>query len=138
MPLRIVGGASVVIGICIVALGLNQLGVSKEIASSLTSDGHAWRLPVSQDVFLARSQIWSGVVVFVGFLTAVGGLGMILRRSWGFCFATTAALVMLLFPPASRIFLAKSYAFENLSVVDFGVAAVVGLSASLAWMFRSK
>lgn len=45
---------------------------------------------------------------------------------------------MLLFPTMSRIFLPKEYAFADLSLVDFGVVAVAGLSASLAWMFRAK
>jgi len=138
MPLRIVGAASIILGICIVALGLNQMSVSKAIAVSLTSGGQAWSLPVSREVFLTRSKIWSSVVVAVGALTAFGGVGMALRRRRGFHFAVTAALVMLLFPLMSRLFLAKAYAFEDLSLVDFGIAAVAGLSASLAWMFRPR
>jgi hypothetical protein len=138
MPLRFVGAASIVLGVCIVALGLNQWGVSKAIVAAVTSEGHAWSLPVSREVFLTRAKIWSGTVISVGALTVVGGLGMAFRRRWGFHVAVVAALVMLLFPSMSRHFLAKAYAFEDLSLVDFGVAAVVGLSASLAWMFRPK
>jgi hypothetical protein len=138
MPLRIIGWASVVLGIGIVVLGLNQMSVSKDIAATITSDGHAWSLPMSKEVFLGRSKIWGGVVTAVGALTMVGGLGMVLRRRWGFHVAVAAAVVMLLFPSMSRVFLAKAYAFGDLSLVDFGVVAVVGLSASLAWMFRLK
>lgn len=138
MPLRIVGWVSIILGVCIVALGLNLWGVSKAIASAVTSDGHAWSLPVSRDVFLTRSKIWSGVVISVGVLTVAGGLGMAFRKRWGFHVAVVAALVMLLFPSMSRLFPEKAYAFEDLSLVDFGVVAVVGLSASLAWMFRPK
>ena len=138
MPLRFVGAASIILGVCIVALGLNQMGVSKAIAAAVTSEGHAWSLPVSREVFLARAKIWSGVVILVGVLTVFGGLGMAFRKRWGFHVTVVAALVMLLFPTVSRLFLAKAYAFEDLSLVDFGVVAVVGLSASLAWMFRPK
>jgi hypothetical protein len=138
MPLRFVGAASIVLGVCIVALGLNQWGVSKAIVAAVTSEGHAWSLPVSREVFLTRAKIWSGTVISVGALTVVGGLGMAFRRRWGFHVTVVAALVMLLFPTVSRLFLAKAYAFEDLSLVDFGVVAVVGLSASLAWMFRPK
>jgi hypothetical protein len=137
MSLRIVGWASVILGICIVMLGLNQMSVSKDIAAALRSDGHAWSLPVSQEVFLARSKLWGDVVIFVGALTSVGGLGMAFRRHWGLDVAVAAALVMLLFPLASRIFLAKAYAFE-LSLGELAIVAVIGLSASLAWMFRPK
>jgi hypothetical protein len=66
------------------------------------------------------------------------GLGMAFRKRRGFYIAAVAALVMLLFPSMSRLFPAKAYAFEDLSLVDFGVVAVVGLSASLAWMFWPK
>jgi hypothetical protein len=138
LSLRIVGGASIVLGVCIVALGFSQVGISKDIAASLTSGGHAWSLPTSREVFLTRVKIWSGVVVFVGALTVVSGVGMALRRRWGFHLTVIAAVVMLLFPLMSRIFLAKEYAFEELSLVDFGIVAAVGLSASLAWMFRPK
>ena len=138
MPLRIVGWASIILGVCILALGLNQMGVSKDIAASLAGDGHTWSLPVSREVFLTRSKIWSGVVISVGALTAFGGLAMAFRKRWGFHIAVVAALVMLLFPLMSRLFLAKAYEFKDLSLVDFGVVAVVGLSASLAWMFRPK
>jgi hypothetical protein len=138
LPLRFVGAASIVFGVCIVALGLNPMGVSKEIAASLTGGGHAWSLPVSREVFLTRSKIWTGIVISVGVLTVVGGLGMAFRKRRGFYIAAVAALVMLLFPSMSRLFPAKAYAFEDLSLVDFGVVAVVGLSASLAWMFWPK
>jgi hypothetical protein len=138
MPLRIVGAASIILGLCIIALGLSQLTLSKEIVASLASDGHAWSLPVSRDVFLARAKIWSGVVLLVGAVTASGGLGMALRKRWGFHVAVGAALTMLVFPLMSRVFLAKEYAFEDLSLIDFGIVAVLGLSASLAWMFRPK
>lgn len=138
MPLRFVGAASIILGVCIVALGLNQWGVSKAIAAAVTSGGHAWNLPVSREVFLGRAKIWSETVISVGALTVIGGLGMAFRRRWGFHVAVVAALVMLLFPTMSRIFLPKEYAFADLSLVDFGVVAVAGLSASLAWMFRAK
>jgi hypothetical protein len=137
MPLRIVGAASIILGICIVALGFNQMGIAKELAGALMSDGHAWNLPVSQEVFLARSKLWGDVVIIAGALTAVGGLGMAFRRRWGLYVAVAAAVVMLLFPMASRIFVAKAYAFE-LSLVELAIAAVIGSSASLAWMFRPK
>ena len=138
MPLRVVGAASIVLGICIVALGINQMAVSKEIAAAMMSDGHAWNLPVSREAFLGRSRLWGDVVITVGALAAVGGLGMAFRRRWGFGVAVAAALVMLVFPLMSRIFLSKDYEFRDLSLVDFGIVAVVGLSASLAWMFRPK
>lgn len=138
LPLRIVGVASIILGICIVALGLNQMGVSKDIAAAVTSDGHAWNLPVSREVFLTRAKMWSDVVTFVGALTAIAGVGMVLRNRWGFRVAVVAAVVMLVFPLMSRIFLAKAYGFADLSLVDFGVVAAVGLVASLAWMFRLK
>jgi hypothetical protein len=138
MPLGFVAAASIILGICIVALGLNQWGVSKAIASAAASDGHAWSLPVSREVLLMRAKIWSLTVISVGVLTVVGGFGMAFRRRWGFHIAVVAALVMLLFPTMSRIFLPKEYAFADLSLVDFGVVAVAGLSASLAWMFRPK
>lgn len=53
----VVGVASVVAGICIVALALNQSSLSKAIATSLSGGGHAWGLPVSREVFLLRSKI---------------------------------------------------------------------------------
>jgi hypothetical protein len=138
MPLRIVGAVSIILGICIVALGLNQMGSSKELAAAMMSDGHVWNLPVSQEVFLARSKLWSDVVIVAGALTGVGGLGMAFRRDWGMLVAVAAALVVLLFPLMSRIFLAKTYVFEGLSLVELAIAAVIGLSASLAWMFGPK
>lgn len=138
LPLRIVGVTSIILGICIVALGLNQMGVSKDIAAAVTSDGHAWNLPVSREVFLTRAKIWSDVVTFVGALTAIAGVGMVLKARWGFRVAVVAAVAMLVFPLMSRIFLAKAYGFADLSLVDFGVVAAVGLVASLAWMFRLK
>jgi hypothetical protein len=138
MSMRIVGWASVILGICFVVLGLTQMSVSKDIAAALTTDGRAWSMPVSKEVFFARSKIWGGVVISVGALTALGGVGMALRRRWGFHAAATAAVVMLVFPRMTQILLAKEYAFDSLSLVDFSVAALAGLSASLAWMFRPK
>ena len=41
MPLRFVGAASIILGVCIVALSLNQWGISKAIAAAVTSGGHA-------------------------------------------------------------------------------------------------
>lgn len=125
------------LGFCLVGLGLNQMGVSKELAAAITSDAHVWSLLVSRKVFLARSKIWGDVVIFVGALTAVGGLGMALRKHWGLYVTVTAALVMLVFPLMSRIFLPNAYAF-GLSLVDLAIVAVIGLSTSLAWMFRLK
>lgn len=138
LPLRIVGAASIILGICIVALGLSQMAFSKAIAAAVTSDGHAWSLPVSREVFLIRAKIWSGTVISVGVLTVVGGFGTAFRRRWGFHIAVVASAEMLLFPLMSRILLPKEYAFRDLSLVDFGIVAIAGLSASLAWMFRSK
>jgi hypothetical protein len=137
MPLRIVGAASIILGICIVALGSNQIGSGKELAAAMMSDRHVWNLPVSQEVFLARSKLWGAVVIIAGALTAVGGLGMVLRRRWGLYVTIAAALVMLVFPLVSGIFFGKAYAFD-LSLVELAIAAVIGLSASLAWMFRPR
>ena len=72
LALRIVGGASIILGICIVGLGLNQMGVSKDVAAAV-----------------AR---------------------------WGFRVAVVAAVVMLVFPLMSRIFLAKAYAFAEVDI----------------------
>jgi hypothetical protein len=103
----------------------------------MMSDGRAWNLPVTQEVLLARSKSWGDDVIISGGLTAVGGLGMTFRKHWGLYVTAAAALVMLLFPLMSRILLPKAYAFE-LSLVDLAIAAVIGLSGSLAWMFRPK
>jgi hypothetical protein len=137
MPLRIVGAASIILGIGIVLLGMNQMGMAKEIAAALTSDGRAWNLPVSQEVFFARSSLWGDAVIFAGVLTVTGAVGMVFRSRWGLYVAAAAALVMLVFPLMSQLVLAKSYAFDW-SLVDLGIAAVIGLSASLAWMFRPR
>jgi len=91
MPLRIVGAASIILSICIVALDFNQMAMAKELAGAMISDGHAWNLPVSQEVFLARSRLWGDVVIVAGALTAFGGLGMAFRRHWGMFVAAAAA-----------------------------------------------
>jgi hypothetical protein len=114
------------------------MGFSNELAAVMMSDGRAWNLPINQEVFFARSQLWGAVVIIAGALTAVGGLGMAFSRYWGWYVAVAAALLMLIFPLMSRILLPKAYAFESLSLVELAVAAVSGLCASLAWMFRSK
>jgi hypothetical protein len=137
MPLRIVGAASIILGVCIVALGFSQMAIAKELAAEMMSDGPVWNLPVTQEVFLARSEIWRDVVIIAGALTAAGGLGMALRKHWGLYATVAAALVMLVFPLISRLFSSKDYAF-GLSLVELAIAAVIGLSASLAWMFRPK
>jgi hypothetical protein len=62
---------------------------------------------------------------------------MALRKHWGLYVTVAAALVMLVFPLMSRICLPKDYAF-GLSLVELAIAAFIGLSASLAWMFRPK
>jgi hypothetical protein len=110
MPLRIVGAVSIILGLCIVALGFNQMGSSKELAAAMVNDRHVWNLPVSQEVFLARSKLWGDVVIVAGALTGVGGLGMGFRRRWGLYVTVAAALVMLVFPLMSRLFLPKDYA----------------------------
>jgi hypothetical protein len=131
------GAISIILGICIVALGLNQIGFAKDLAAALTSDVRAWSLPVSQEVFFARARLWGDAIIVAGALTVVAALGMVFRRRWGLFVAVAAALVMLVFPLMSRLVLAKAYAFDW-DLVDLGVLAVIGLSASLAWMFRPK
>jgi hypothetical protein len=105
MSLRIVGWASVVLGIGVVLLALNHIGFTQGLAAALTSDGHAWSLPVSQEVFLTRSKIWSGVVMGVGILTGIGGFRMALRRRWGFHVVAFASVVMVALPLMTRILL---------------------------------
>ncbi len=135
MLLRIVGAASIILGICIVVLGFNQMGFAKGLAALLMSGGDAWTLPVSREVFFARARIWGDVVIMSGGMTLAGGLGMAFRRRWGLYAVLAAALVVLVFPLMSRIFLAKAYAFDW-SLVDLSIVAVIGLCASVAWIFR--
>jgi hypothetical protein len=65
MPLRIVGAASIVLGICIAALGLSEIDSSRELAAVMTSGDYAWNPPVSRDVFINRSKLWAEVVIFL-------------------------------------------------------------------------
>jgi hypothetical protein len=86
---------------------------------------------MTREAFLARSNLWSGVVIGAGVLTIVGGVGVALRRHWGLYVIVAAALVVRAFPLMSQILLLKSYAFD-FDLVDVGIAAVIGLGASLA------
>jgi hypothetical protein len=138
MPLRIVGMASILLGICVAALGLSEIDTSKELATVMRAGGHAWDLPVSHDVFLVRSKLWAGVVVFSGVLTAIAGFGIAYRKRWGLYVEVLAALCMLAFPVLSRLFFSNQYAFDGPNLVDVTIASTIGLSASLAYLFRPR
>lgn len=138
MPLRIVGAASIILGICIVVLGLSAIDASTKLATAFVANGHDWDLPVSHDVFLARSKILAGVAALAGFVIIIAGLGMAYRKWWGWYVAVMAALLILAFPPLSRLFFSNKYAFNGPDLVEFAVASMIGLSASLAFMFRAR
>jgi hypothetical protein len=138
MPLRVVGAASIILGICIVALGLSAIDASTKLATAFVANGHDWNLPVSRDVFLARSKIWAAVASLAGFVTIIAGLGMAYRRWWGWYVAVVAALLILSFPPLSRLVLTSQCAFDGPDLLEFAVASMIGLSASLAFMFRAR
>jgi hypothetical protein len=137
MPLRIVGAAFIILGVCVAALGLNEIDTSRELAVVMTAGGHAWDLPVSHDVFLNRSKLWAGVVIFSGVVTAIAGLGITYRKRWGMYVEVLAAVLILAFPLLSRLF-SKQYAFDGPNLVDVAIASTIGLSASLAFMFRPR
>jgi hypothetical protein len=136
MLLRIVGAASIILGICIVALGVSEIDASTKLATAFVANSQ--NLPVSGDVFLARSKIWAGVAAVAGFVTIIAGLGMAYRKCWGWRVAVVAALLILAFPPFSRLFFTNQYAFDGPDLVEFAVASMIGLSASLAFMFRAR
>jgi len=138
MPLRIVGAASIILGICVAALGLSEVNTSRELAAVMTAGGHAWDLLVSHDVFLNRSKLWAGVVIFSGVVTAIAGLGITYRKRWGLYVEVLAAVLILVFPLLSRLFFSKQYAFDGPNLVDVAIASTIGLSASLAFMFRPR
>lgn len=138
MALRIVGMASIVLGICVAALGLNEIHTSNDLAAIMTAGGHAWDLPVSHDVFLFRSKLWAEVVISSGVLTAIAGLGMAFRKRWGLYVEVLAALFILAFPLLSRVLFSNQYAFDGPNLVDVTIASTIGLSASLAFLFRPR
>jgi hypothetical protein len=138
MLLRIVGAATVMLGICIVALAVSEIDASTKLATAFVANGHDWNLPVSRDVFLARAKIWASVAALAGFVTIITGLGMAYRKSWGWYGAVVAVLLILAFPPFSRLFFSNQYAFDGPDLVEFAVASMIGLSASLAFMFRAQ
>src|SRR5271165_3711519 len=134
MPLRMVGAFSIVLGICKVALGVSEIDGSAKLAAAFVAYGHDRNLPVSHDVFLVRSKLWSSVLALAGVLTAIAGLGMAYRRSWGLHVEIVAALLIVTYPPLSRLFFSNRYAFDGPDLVEFAVASTIGLSASLAFM----
>jgi hypothetical protein len=138
MLLRIVGAGSIILGICIIALGVSEIDASTNLAAIFVADGHEWNLPLSHDVFLARSKLCSGVVALSGLLTTIAGFGMVYRKGWGLHVEVVAALLILVFPPMSRIFFPNQYAFDGPNLVEFALASLIGFGASLAFMFRAR
>jgi hypothetical protein len=138
MRLRAVGAISIILGICIVTLAAGEVAASNRLAAEFVGNGHAWNLPVSQDVFLARSRLAAGVVALSGLLTIIAGLGVAYGKGWGLYIETMAGLLILAFPPLSRLFFSNQYAYGGPDLVDCAVASLIGLSASLAFMFRAR
>jgi hypothetical protein len=138
MRLRVVGAISAILGICIVALAVGEVATSKRLAAEFAVNGHAWNLPVSRDVFLVRSRLAAGAVALSGLLTTIAGLGIMYGKGWGLYVETMAALLILAFPPVSRLFFIDPYAFDGPDLVDCAVASLIGLSASLAFIFRAR
>lgn len=137
MLVRVVGAGSIVLGICIIALGINEIHSSEQLAAVFVSSGN-WNLPVTHDEFLSRSKLWAAVVILSGFLTGGAGLAIVSGKQWGMVVQIMAALLLLAFAPASRLLLSSRYSFYGPGLMELALASMIGLCASLAFMFRAR
>ena len=137
MLLRVVGAAAIVLGICIIAFGVCEIHSSKQLAAVFGSSGN-WHLPVTHDEFLFRSKLWAAVVILSGLLTGGAGLAIAYGRQWGWVVELTAALLLLAFAPASRLLFSRKNSFEGPDLLELAIASVIGLCASLTFVFRAR
>jgi hypothetical protein len=109
---------------------------AKELAATMSIDGLFSNSPVTKEAFIARSRLWAGVVVIAGLLTSASGVAVALRHRWGIYGSVAAALLVLGFPLVTRLFLPRQYQFSGPDLVDVAIASMIGLTASLGFMFR--
>jgi drug/metabolite transporter (DMT)-like permease len=138
VPLRIVGVLAAILGVGIVAFAVINHSDFNSVVAIASVNGGKLFLPLSQDDVLTRSRILFGVTSLCGLLTTVAGVGLFLGRRWGLYTAVIAALIPLIFPLVSRLLLEDRFHFQGPDILDAAIAALIGLVASLAFMFQSQ
>jgi hypothetical protein len=138
VPLRIAGVLAFVLGIGIVALAASDLNAFDSVVALASTNGDNLFQPLSQDDVQARSRVLFGVTALCGFLTITAGLGFFLGRRWGLYVAAIATLVLPVFPLLTRLLPGERFHFQGPDIFEFFISSLIGLVASLAYMFQSR
>ncbi len=133
---RIPGGIAIALGLGVLAFGLGQFELSQQVAVALR-DAPRLKLPVSPDLFLSRAHLMHGVTMLAGSLTVISGVAAALKRRWALYVAISAAMLVIVFPPISRLCLPDAYAFAGPGLPEFLLAFTIGLSASIMFFART-
>jgi len=132
---RIPGGIAIALGLGVLAFGLGQFELSQQVAVALR-EAPRLKLPGGPDLFLSRAHLMHGITMLAGSLTVISGVAAALKKRWALYVAVSAAMLVILFPPISRLCLPDSYAFAGPGLPEFLLAFTISLSASIMFFAR--
>ena len=136
MFLRILGALLMIIACALIAVAVYFGHTAMEQASLPVP----WHAPVSKELFLERGRFQDGYIVLCAALTAVAGLGMLLRKWWPLTLygAILAAVLLAAFSWLTQLLAPPDFRFENPDPLGALMGSTVGLLAALAFMCRPK
>lgn len=138
MLLRIAGIVFFCLGAALAALGLGGAIHGAALASFSTELARSRNQPFDAPTWLAHWRAWSLAVTCAGIAIGVAGVGVALKKRWGFLLFGIALLASAIAPWAVQWLGLVRYRFERADLADTMVLTAFALLAIWGYFLRTQ